>query len=181
HDYLANSGCLRQPKTINDKDLLVQDILMFQVVHRVTGAFERFMDGLKTLVVLDAITTYPESFKPLMCYEPPPLTAEIMDQLFNISLSSVGKQEGPSKLGKILAFATGATVIPPVGFSPQPSIEFLHEQSIHPSRQLPIANTCINCLKLPMLETSLQRNSGFCIRKHTRFWERINFFLPCMS
>ncbi|XP_007545174.2 uncharacterized protein LOC103133341 [Poecilia formosa] len=43
HDYLANSGCLRQLKTINDKDLLVQDILMFQVVHRVTGAFERFV------------------------------------------------------------------------------------------------------------------------------------------
>uniref|UniRef100_A0A3B3X3V8 HECT domain-containing protein n=1 Tax=Poecilia mexicana TaxID=48701 RepID=A0A3B3X3V8_9TELE len=60
---------------------------------------------------------------------------------------------GPSKLGKILAFATGATIIPPAGFSPQPSIEFLHEQSIHPSRQLPMANTCIHPLKLPMLET----------------------------
>uniref|UniRef100_A0A3B3VIE7 HECT domain-containing protein n=1 Tax=Poecilia latipinna TaxID=48699 RepID=A0A3B3VIE7_9TELE len=63
------------------------------------------------------------------------------------------EEGGPSKLGKILAFATGATIIPPAGFSPQPSIEFLHEQSIHPSRQLPMANTCIHPLKLPMLET----------------------------
>ncbi|MEQ2227315.1 hypothetical protein ILYODFUR_036431 [Ilyodon furcidens] len=89
-----------------------------------------------------------------------------MDQLFNILLSSVGsnkrsaeervvpfwrdylqdfeEEEGPSKLAKILGFATGATVIPPVGFSPPPSIEFLHEQFVSPSRQLPMANTCIN-------------------------------------
>ncbi|MED6243724.1 hypothetical protein ATANTOWER_025786 [Ataeniobius toweri] len=99
-----------------------------------------------------------------------------MDQLFNIRLSSVGsnkssteehvvpfwrdylqdveeEEKGPSKLAKILGFATGATVIPPVGVSPQPSIEFLHEESVSPSRRLPMANTCINCLKLPLLET----------------------------
>ncbi|MED6272205.1 hypothetical protein CHARACLAT_027793 [Characodon lateralis] len=72
-----------------------------------------------------------------------------MDQLFNIRLSSVGstkrsaaervvpfwrdylqdveEEEGPSKLAKILGFSTGATVITLIGFSPQPSIEFLHE------------------------------------------------------
>ncbi|MED6240078.1 hypothetical protein ATANTOWER_015760 [Ataeniobius toweri] len=99
-----------------------------------------------------------------------------MDQLFNIRLSSVGstkrsaeervipfwrdymqnveeEEEGPSKLAKILGFSTGATVITLVRFSPQPSIEFLHEQSVSPSRRLPMANTCINCLKLPLLET----------------------------
>lgn len=42
-DYLANAGCLRPLKHIEDRDLLVQDILMFQVVHRVCGAFERFV------------------------------------------------------------------------------------------------------------------------------------------
>lgn len=66
---------------------------------------------------------------------------------------SVLEQEGPSKLGKILAFATGASVIPPVGFSPQPSIDFLHDHSFSPKCRLPMANTCINCLKLPMLDT----------------------------
>ncbi|XP_031150685.1 G2/M phase-specific E3 ubiquitin-protein ligase-like [Sander lucioperca] len=40
-DYLANAGCLRPLKCIEDRDLLVQDILMFQVVHRVCGALER--------------------------------------------------------------------------------------------------------------------------------------------
>lgn len=43
-DYLANAGCLRPClKTLADKDLLVQDILMFQVVHRVSGPFKRYL------------------------------------------------------------------------------------------------------------------------------------------
>ncbi|XP_078029666.1 G2/M phase-specific E3 ubiquitin-protein ligase-like [Epinephelus lanceolatus] len=173
-DYLANAGCLKPLKCIDDKNL-VQDILMFQVVHRVYGAFERFREGLKTLGVLDAIRMHPDSFRPLMCHEPSPLTADLMDHLFHIRLSAVGsnkrraeehvvpfwrdylqdveEQVGPSKLGKILAFAKGANVIPPVGFSPQPSIDFLHDQSISTRRHLPMANTCINCLKLPLLDT----------------------------
>ncbi|XP_054476984.1 G2/M phase-specific E3 ubiquitin-protein ligase-like [Anoplopoma fimbria] len=148
---------------------------MFQVVHRVAGAFERFKEGLKVLGVLDAIRMHPESFRPLMCHEPTALTADLMDHLFHIRLSEVGsnkrrteelvvpfwrdylqdveEQEGPSKLGKILAFATGASVVPPVGFSPQPSIDFLHEHSSSPKQRLPMANTCINCLKLPLLDT----------------------------
>ncbi|XP_054608769.1 uncharacterized protein LOC129179453 [Dunckerocampus dactyliophorus] len=174
-DYLANAGCLRPLKCIEDRDLLVKDILMFQVVHRVCGAFERFKEGLKTLGVLDAIRMHPDSFRPLMCHEPSPLTADLMDHLFHIRLSAVGsnkrraeervvpfwrdylqdveEQEGSSKLGKILAFATGASVIPPVGFSPQPSVDFLHDQPVSSRRCLPMANTCINCLKLPLLDT----------------------------
>ncbi|XP_033987995.1 uncharacterized protein LOC117483755 [Trematomus bernacchii] len=174
-DFLANAGCLRPLKSIEDRDLLVQDITMFQVVHRVAGAFERFKEGLKVLGVLDAIQMHPESFRPLMCHEPSALTADVMDHLFHILLSEVGSnkrrteevvvpfwrdylqdvedQEGPPKLGKILAFATGASVIPPVGFSPQPSIDFLHGHPSSPKQRLPMANTCINCLKLPLLET----------------------------
>ncbi|XP_034002246.1 G2/M phase-specific E3 ubiquitin-protein ligase-like isoform X3 [Trematomus bernacchii] len=174
-DFLANAGCLRPLKSIEDRDLLVQDITMFQVVHRVAGAFERFKEGLKVLGVLDAIKMHPESFRPLMCHEPSALTADVMDHLFHILLSEVGSnkrrteevvvpfwrdylqdvedQEGPPKLGKILAFATGASVIPPVGFSPQPSIDFLHGHPSSPKQRLPMANTCINCLKLPLLET----------------------------
>ncbi|KAI4812495.1 hypothetical protein KUCAC02_023881 [Chaenocephalus aceratus] len=83
------------------------------------------------------------------------------DSKLNLALHSRAKfnltydQEGPPKLGTILAFATGASVIPPVGFSPQPSIDFLHGHPSSPKQRLPIAmaNTCINCLKLPLLET----------------------------
>lgn len=136
---------------------------------------KRFREGLKTLGVLDAIQRHPDSFRPLMCHEPSPLTADMIDHLFHIRLSVVGsnkrraeevvvpfwrdylqdveEQEGPSKLGKILAYATGASVIPSIGFSPQPSIDFLHDQSFSPKCHLPMANTCINCFKLPLLDT----------------------------
>ncbi|KAA8594383.1 hypothetical protein FQN60_005217, partial [Etheostoma spectabile] len=39
-DYLANAGCLRPMRSIRDRDLLVQDIVMFQVIHRVQGPFQ---------------------------------------------------------------------------------------------------------------------------------------------
>ncbi|CAL8306913.1 unnamed protein product [Merluccius merluccius] len=172
-DYLANAGCLRPLKGIEDKDLLVEEILMFQVVHRVSGAFERFKEGMKTLGVLDAIRMHPVAFRPLMCHEPSPLTADVLENLFVIRLSAVGsnrrraeecvvpfwrdylmdieEQEGPLTLGGILAFATGANEIPPLGLSPRPSLDFLHDLPPGQGRHLPTANTCINCLKLPLV------------------------------
>ncbi|XP_076148922.1 G2/M phase-specific E3 ubiquitin-protein ligase-like [Alosa pseudoharengus] len=174
-DYLANAGCLRPLKHIQDKYLLVEDIIMFQVVHRVSGAFERFREGMKTLGALDAIRMHPDAFRPLFCHEPSPLTADVLEQLFEIRLSAVGsnkrraeecvvafwrdylldveEQEGPLKLEGILAFATGADTIPPLGFSPQPSVDFLHELPLRQGRQFPTANTCINCLRLPVLKS----------------------------
>ncbi|KAI7790106.1 putative G2/M phase-specific E3 ubiquitin-protein ligase-like [Triplophysa rosa] len=164
---------------IEDRNLLVDDILMFQVVHRVHGAFERFRDGMKTLGVLDAIQSHPVSFLPILCHQPTPLSADIIEELFEFRLSQKGSnnrvqeevvvpfwrdylqdiedEDGPDKLEKILAFATGATCIPPMGFTPQPTIEFLHierSQSAVVSR-FPMANTCINCLKLPLHKTQL--------------------------
>ncbi|CAL8237336.1 unnamed protein product, partial [Arctogadus glacialis] len=52
-DYLANAGCLKPLKSVDDRDRLVEDVLMFQVINRVRGPFERFRDGLKTLGVLE--------------------------------------------------------------------------------------------------------------------------------
>ncbi|KAL0165715.1 hypothetical protein M9458_037559, partial [Cirrhinus mrigala] len=40
-EYLANAGCLRAVKCLKDKDLLLQDILLFQVVNRLHGPLER--------------------------------------------------------------------------------------------------------------------------------------------
>ncbi|XP_016086209.1 G2/M phase-specific E3 ubiquitin-protein ligase-like [Sinocyclocheilus grahami] len=146
---------------------------MFQIVHRVQRAFERFRDGMKTLGVLDAIQRHPTSFRPILCHEPAPLTADVLEGLFEIRLSQKGSnkrvqeevivpfwqdyiqdmedEEGPAKLEKILAFATGASCVPPVGFSPQPTIEFLHKEDSESAviSTFPMANTCINCLKLP--------------------------------
>ncbi|TKS71947.1 G2/M phase-specific E3 ubiquitin-protein ligase [Collichthys lucidus] len=135
--------------------------------------FYRFCEGLKTLGVLEKIQKYPDRFRPLFCYEPSALTADQLDDLFTIHLSSEGsnkrvaeevvipfwrdylqdaEEEGPSKLQKILAFATGASVVPPIGFSPSPSVEFIHkgDDDFSSTPLFPMANTCINCIKLPL-------------------------------
>ncbi|XP_064640697.1 uncharacterized protein LOC135495745 [Lineus longissimus] len=46
--------------------------------------------------------------------------------------------------GHILAFATGASEVPPMGFEPRAHISFVHDDS----KVLPSANTCANELKL---------------------------------
>nr|XP_033960744.1 G2/M phase-specific E3 ubiquitin-protein ligase-like [Pseudochaenichthys georgianus] len=187
-EYLANAGCLRPLRRLEDKNLLVDDILMFQVIHRVRGPFERFRDGLRTLGVLDKIQAHPESFRPLLCWSPTNLTADLLDSLFTICLSTVGSnrriaeevgvpfwrdyltdaedQEGTQKLRTILAFATGANTVPPIGFDPPPSVEFLHQNyDSGTTSKLPIANTCINCLKLPLHSSYIdfQENMVFAL------------------
>ncbi|XP_049416169.1 G2/M phase-specific E3 ubiquitin-protein ligase-like isoform X3 [Epinephelus fuscoguttatus] len=185
-DYLANAGCLRPLTSLADKDKLVEDVLMFQVVQRVRGPLERFSDGLKTLGVLKKIKLHPEAFRPVMCYSPGTLTAEIMEELFDIRWSEVGsnnradenrvvaywrdylqdaeEEEGPAKLGDILAFAAGCHVAPPIGFCPEPSLECQRGR-------YPIANTCINCLKIPLPKSydDFKRNMDFAIQNTQGF------------
>uniref|UniRef100_A0A673K8Y0 HECT domain-containing protein n=1 Tax=Sinocyclocheilus rhinocerous TaxID=307959 RepID=A0A673K8Y0_9TELE len=152
-EYLANAGCLRAVKCLKDKDLLLQDILLFQVVNRLHGPIERLKEGLRTLGLLTAVVKHKEAFRPLFCSPHQPLTADALDRLFDIRYSIAGTfsclfilfTEGNSScsLDKILKFATGCSVLPAIGLKPQPSIEFLHPK-------FPTANTCINCLRLPL-------------------------------
>ena len=51
-------------------------------------------------------------------------------------------------LGDVLAFATGASAIPPMGFNPTPAIKF------HSTSPFPLANTCANTLSLPLFSHS---------------------------
>lgn len=64
----------------------------------------------------------------------------------NILIQS--EEESIKKLEDILTFATGCNALPPIAFSPQPSLEFLHQEG-----KYPVANTCINCLRLPIHKT----------------------------
>uniref|UniRef100_A0A8P4FWJ4 HECT domain-containing protein n=1 Tax=Dicentrarchus labrax TaxID=13489 RepID=A0A8P4FWJ4_DICLA len=174
-EYLANAGCLRPLRRLEDKNLLVDDILMFQVLHRVRGPFERFRDGLRTLGVLDKIKGHPESFRPLLCWSPTMLTADLVDSLFTINLKNNKALYLVivHKLRVVMEHRSWGQFSPlplaPIQFHqffPQPSIEFLHqEQDTATPSKLPIANTCINCLKLP-LHTSyraFQENMDFAL------------------
>lgn len=57
---------------------------------------------------------------------------------FTVKLTSVSLEE-------VLVFVTGSDKIPALGFSPAPSVEFLHDD-----HKFPIANTCENIIRLPL-------------------------------
>ncbi|XP_067088310.1 G2/M phase-specific E3 ubiquitin-protein ligase-like [Osmerus mordax] len=191
-DYLSNAGCLRALKCLEDKDLLLQDILQFQVVNRLHGPLERFKEGLRTLGLLEEVVKQPEAFRPLFCSPPQTLNADGLDHLFVICFSSAGSnrrvqeniavgfwrdylldaEEGnsPCSLEKILMFATGCSALPAIGLKPEPSIEFLHTDCLLPGdtqqrAKFPTANTCVNCLRLPLHKdyTAFKYNMDFGI------------------
>ncbi|XP_061526049.1 LOW QUALITY PROTEIN: G2/M phase-specific E3 ubiquitin-protein ligase-like [Phycodurus eques] len=122
---LGQCGCLRPMQSITEKALLVHDIVMFQVIHRVQGPFQRFCEGLKTLGVLQQIQ-HPDGFRPLFCFEAHQLTADQMDDLFNIGLSPEGSNKRAAEE------------------------MFLHQGDDDAFSLFPLANTCINCIKLPL-------------------------------
>ena len=56
---------------------------------------------------------------------------------------------------EILFFGTGLKQVPPLGFSPSPTIEFLHNAEGNGNQStFPKANTCSCCLQLPVVHTS---------------------------
>ncbi|KAG7470308.1 G2 M phase-specific E3 ubiquitin-protein ligase-like [Solea senegalensis] len=123
---------------------------------------QKFREGLKTLGVLEKMQEHPDSFRPLFCYEPSTLTAdqkgatrvaeEVVITFWRDYLQDAEEEEGPSKLQKILAFATGASVVPPTGLSRSPSVEFIHKEDddFSSTPLFPMANTCVNCIRLPL-------------------------------
>jgi hypothetical protein len=60
------------------------------------------------------------------------------------------------RLELLLIFATGLDTIPPLGFEPTPSLTFGHGEDVAIDdirRQFPIAHTCTNSLRIPLIAT----------------------------
>jgi len=56
---------------------------------------------------------------------------------------------------EILFFSTGVKQVPPLGFSPTPAIEFLHEtEDDGQQSSFPKASTCSCCLQLPVVQST---------------------------
>lgn len=70
--------------------------------------------------------------------------------LLQLCLTSL---DNPRKLQKILQFVTGLSTVPPTGFTPQPSIAFVHEVLLdRQCKVFPTAHTCDNQLRLPVVK-----------------------------
>lgn len=59
---------------------------------------------------------------------------------------------------QILVFASGADRVPALGFSPHPTLNFIHDAG----RKYPEANTCLVNLKLPIHDTYRQFAKFMC-------------------
>lgn len=62
-------------------------------------------------------------------------------------------------------FATGVPCVPPAGIDPTPHLEFLT------SSKYPMANTCANTLKIPLLDSynTVKTNMDFGIKNSPGF------------
>ena len=78
-------------------------------------------------------------------------------------------QEGTQKLGTILAFATGANTVPPIGFFPQPSIEFLHQEQDTETAHCKHLHQLLEAATAHLLQ-SLSGKHGFCIGQYPWLW-----------
>jgi len=76
-------------------------------------------------------------------------------------------------LADILVFATGSAEIPSLGFEPQPTITFGHQQDFHDDHtaEFPYANTCSISLRLPVLYSfdDFEQNMNAAIMHATTF------------
>ncbi|KAJ3640473.1 hypothetical protein Zmor_003767 [Zophobas morio] len=167
--------------SLEEKEDIIERTLRFYNFYRIKAALDQFIEGLKIGDVYDLMVKHPDLFYPLMCSEPPALTAEIMINLFEVVYSCEGsnirdaenrtisywrdylmdceevEDEDGVTLKEILIFATGASSIPPLGFSTKPVIQFMHTKVTHENltdvckkRYFPEANTCALQIHLPV-------------------------------
>ena len=71
----------------------------------------------------------------------------------NLITAGIHGEEKEVTLTDLLVFATGAATIPPLGFSPQPMMEFLHpgDEEYEAQKDMPTSNTCALILRIPIL------------------------------
>ncbi|XP_062308193.1 G2/M phase-specific E3 ubiquitin-protein ligase-like [Osmerus eperlanus] len=130
----------------------------------------RFKDGLRSLQFLTALQQHSSVLAPILCHSDKKLTAQDIENLFRADLSPVGsnrrleeakalsfwadylldceeQQQTTVSLEDLLMFSSGLSSLPPAGIVPQPRIEFLTNSPF------PMANTCANTVKLPLLQS----------------------------
>ncbi|XP_032402207.1 G2/M phase-specific E3 ubiquitin-protein ligase-like [Xiphophorus hellerii] len=92
-DTLSIVGALRRVTTLEERDSLVQSAADFFVNGRVCTSLQQFMEGLKTLNVLDEIQKNPEVFHELFVCEEKPLLTRDLYTLFQVCFSVQGSNK----------------------------------------------------------------------------------------
>ncbi|XP_062256916.1 G2/M phase-specific E3 ubiquitin-protein ligase-like isoform X2 [Platichthys flesus] len=127
---LQTAGCFRFMRTLEDQKKVVEDYIHW------------FKEGLATLDFVNALEQHPSLFFSFMCYTETKLTADALENIFQVEFSPPGStrcQEEARVLGywrdyllyveekqaspfleDVLMFGTGLREVPPATIQPQP-------------------------------------------------------------
>uniref|UniRef100_A0AAV2MFZ4 HECT domain-containing protein n=1 Tax=Knipowitschia caucasica TaxID=637954 RepID=A0AAV2MFZ4_KNICA len=184
---LQTAGCFRHVKALEEKDKIVKDYMWWYIIDRNHVAIERFKAGLASLQFLTALQQHPTILTHVLCHTNKRLTAKEVEHLFKPEMSPDGsnrkvlenqtmsywadylldceEQDSSVSLEELFMFATGVPCVPPAGIDLTPRLEFLT------SSKFPMANTCSNTLKLPLLHcySAFKTNMNFGIKNSPGF------------
>ncbi|KAM6973271.1 G2/M phase-specific E3 ubiquitin-protein ligase [Aplochiton taeniatus] len=175
-EYLELAGCNRPISSLDEKDVLVEDIISFHMITRLQLPFQRLREGLKTLGVFDRVQMFPDAFHSVFCGPAEKLSAETLAMLFTVTFSEQEEKQvketpvvtfwrhyleeceegrSASSLEDVLMFATYTNVVPAVGFQPHPSLSFIHPQQAPASQReggaFPQSQPSSNHLSVPVV------------------------------
>ena len=182
-----------------DTEELTRCMALHYTVLFCQAELDQFLEGLALNGVLDALRQHPSQSRKVLENHHDILTAEVVDDLFHTEYSVQGnikreKEEAisfnfsnfleevesgkichdegtPMTLGDVLAFITGATNVPVIGFDQQPTITFDFNA---PEGWKLTSNTCSNTIHFPVNSVLLEYESfkeevTFCIRNSQGF------------
>uniref|UniRef100_A0A3B1JE00 HECT domain-containing protein n=1 Tax=Astyanax mexicanus TaxID=7994 RepID=A0A3B1JE00_ASTMX len=123
-------------------------IKLYRIYKRLIDMFSRFKEGLATLDVANALEQHPSLLQPFMCYTEARLRADTVEDIFHVKLmvfNLLSDEKSGLSLQDVLMFGTGLKEVPPAAIKPQPQLTFEW------SSRFPLASTCANTLKIPIL------------------------------
>ncbi|XP_053284289.1 G2/M phase-specific E3 ubiquitin-protein ligase-like [Pleuronectes platessa] len=87
---LQTAGCVRFMRTLEDQKKVVEDYIQLYFIYRNHHSIQRFKEGLATLDFVNALEQHPSLFFSFMCYTETKLTADAVDNIFQVEFSPPG-------------------------------------------------------------------------------------------
>ncbi|XP_053272707.1 G2/M phase-specific E3 ubiquitin-protein ligase-like [Pleuronectes platessa] len=87
---LQTAGCCRFMRTLEDQKKVVKDYIQWYFIYRNHHSIQRFKEGLATLDFINALEQHPSLFFSFMCYTETKLTADVLENIFQVEFSPPG-------------------------------------------------------------------------------------------
>ncbi|CAB1459441.1 unnamed protein product, partial [Pleuronectes platessa] len=87
---LQTAGCFRFMRTLEDQKKVVEDYIQLYFIYRNHHSIQRFKEGLAMLDFVNALEQHPSLFFSFMCYTETKLTADAVDNIFQVEFSPPG-------------------------------------------------------------------------------------------